>query len=108
MLNNVNSLSAEYTEDIIKNDGNDACFCSFFFIDNLAVALGFLTLRDKHNIRKLSKNIQFICTCCETGQETKSLFYLFLKFVQINYIFSNNARILSLSVRVDILVTCGN
>ena len=32
------SISADITEEAIKNDYNDACFCSF--LDNLAAVLG--------------------------------------------------------------------
>jgi hypothetical protein len=53
----------------------------------------FLTLQDKRNIRTLSLNIKFICTRCETGLKS-SLFCLFLKLVQINFIFTDNVRIL--------------
>jgi hypothetical protein len=53
----------------------------------------FLTLQDKHNIRTLSLNIKFICTRCETGLKS-SLFCLFIKIVQINFIFTDNVRIL--------------
>jgi len=28
-----------------------------------------LTLHDKHNIRTLSDNVNFICSCCQTGRE---------------------------------------
>ena len=49
---------------------------------------GLLTLQDKHNICTMSEDINLICTRCETGQKS-SLFYLFLKLVQIN-IFSKN------------------
>jgi hypothetical protein len=38
-------------------------------LDNLAVILGFLALKDKYNICTLSENKKFICTCCTTGQK---------------------------------------
>jgi len=41
-----------------------------FFLNNLTVVLGFLTLYDKHNIRTLSENIKLICVFCETGQKS--------------------------------------
>jgi hypothetical protein len=41
----------------------------------------------------LSLNIKFICTRCETGLKS-SLFCLFLKLVQINFIFTDNVRML--------------
>ena len=52
----------------------------------------------KYNIRTLSLNLKLICNCCETGRQKSwpkhSLFYLFLKLVQINFIFSDNVHIL--------------
>ena len=57
----------------------------------------FLTLQDKHKIRTLSLNIKFICTRCENRPEKLakgSLLCLFLKLVQINFIFTDNVRIL--------------
>ena len=54
------------------------------FSDNLALVLDLLTLKDKHNKHTLSVNIKLYCTLCETGQKS-SLFYLFLKLVQINF-----------------------
>ena len=53
-----------------------------FFLDNLAVVMGCLTLQDKYNISSLSKTIKFICTHCETGQKISqkySQLCLFLK-----------------------------
>ena len=70
---------------------NDACFCPFCL--NLTSFPTFLTLEDKHNIRTLSLNIKFICTRCETSLKS-SLFCLFLKLVQIKFIFTDNVRIL--------------
>ena len=65
------------------------------FSDNKAVVLRFLTMQDKYNISTLWESIKFICTRCETGNLTKdSRFILFLKLAQINYIFSDNVRIL--------------
>ena len=71
---------------------------SALFSDNLAAVLDILTLQqDKHNIRTLSVNIKFICTCHETGQKSlpetcarNLLSYLFLKLVRINFIFADN------------------
>jgi predicted RNA-binding protein (virulence factor B family) len=40
-----------------------------YILDNLEVVLGFLTLKDKHNICTLSENIIFMCTPCGTGQK---------------------------------------
>ena len=59
--------------------------------DILAVVLDFSTLQDKHGIRTLSVNMKIICFCGETSQ-TISHFYLFLRLVEINYIFTNNER----------------
>ena len=39
-------------------------------------------MQDKYNIQILSVNIKLICTRCERG--------MFLKLIQINYIFPNN------------------
>jgi hypothetical protein len=47
-------------------------------------------------LRTLSLNMKFICTRCETGLKI-SLFCLFLKLVQINFIFTDNVRILYMS-----------
>ena len=60
--------SADFTEDTIKNDKNDACFFSFMTI---RVSLGLLTYHDIYNIRILSENIYFISTRCETGKKTR-------------------------------------
>ena len=81
----------EYT---IKKDKDDVFLCPF--TDNLGDVFDFLTLLEKHNIRKLSVNIDCISTRCETGQKIwpRLAFYLLLKLVQINYKFSNNVRIL--------------
>jgi hypothetical protein len=56
---------------------------SIFFPDNESTVL------------ILSENILFICTRCERGQKS-SLEYLFLNIGQINLIFSDNLRILSI------------
>ena len=65
------------------------------FSGNLAVILDFLTLQDKHNIiytYTLSENIKLFCTHCKTGL----LLYLFLKLVQIKFIYTDNVHILSI------------
>ena len=62
----------------------------FFYVDKIAI---------KHycNIRTLSENIKFVSILCETEQKTRdSVFFLFLKLVQINYIFSDNVGLLSI------------
>jgi hypothetical protein len=62
-------------------------------------------MSDQHKIPTLSENVKFICTRCEPGQkssqkegQTRQTF-AFLKFVQINLIFSDNVHILSISKR---------
>ena len=58
---------------------------------NLAVAFGFFTLPDKHNI--LSEYITFICIRCEIKQKNSSkvsLFNLFQKLLQINVMLLDN------------------
>jgi hypothetical protein len=62
------------------------------FSDNLEVVLNFLILQDKHNISKLSLNIQII------------FFYMFRKLVQINFIFSDKVRILYIYIKVYIFI----
>jgi hypothetical protein len=51
------------------------------------------TLQNKNSIRTLSDDLKLICTCCETGQKSwpkSRLSYLFLKLVQIHFIFLDN------------------
>jgi hypothetical protein len=63
--------------------------------DELAVDL--LMLQDKHNMRTFSFNIKLILHSLRDMLEklaSGSLFYLFLKLVQINYKFSDNLRTL--------------
>jgi hypothetical protein len=55
--------------------------------------LSFSALHDKHNIHTLSENITFTLT-------KDSLFYLFLKPVQIIFIISGNVLIFSIYTRV--------
>ena len=66
------------------------------FSGKLAVVFDFFTLQDKHNIRTLSVNITFIWNRCETdGKARRRLaFSLFLKLVEINFIFVDNVCIL--------------
>ena len=55
-----------------------------------------LTLQDPHVIRTLSVNIKCSCTqyeICQKNSPKELPFYPFLKFVQINYIFSDNLLI---------------
>ena len=70
------------------------------FSGKVAVVLDFLTLQDKHNICTLSVNKTFIWNRCETGKKTRrtSFFFLFLKLVEINYIFVDNVCILSIYI----------
>ena len=97
-VRNDHSISADISEITIKKTIitrlvsaliRHICCCFRFFF----------TLQDKHNIRTLSENVKFICTRCEIGQKslTKACFSTAcLQFVQINLIFSDNVRILSI------------
>jgi len=87
-----NRIMADFTEDTNKKQREKNLF--LLFLDNMAVVLGFLTLIEKHNMHTLFENIKFICSRSETGLKS-SHFYLFLKLLQINFIFSNNVRISS-------------
>ena len=65
------------------------------FTDELAV--DFLMLQDKHNMRTFLFNIKLILHSLRDMLEklaSGSIFYLFLKLVQINYKFSDNLRTL--------------
>jgi hypothetical protein len=73
--------------------------CLFLlFIDNLAAVSGFSTFQDIHNryiVGKYQIHLHLL------GNRTEMLakgspFYLFLKLAQINFIFSDNVRILSI------------
>jgi hypothetical protein len=64
--------------------------------DNLAGVLEILILQDKHNIRTLSLNIKINLHSLRNRLQKLakySFFYLFLKLLQINYIFSDNVHI---------------
>jgi len=64
--------------------------------DNLAGILEILILQDKHNIRTLSLNIKINLHSLRNRLEKLAkylFFYLFLKLVQINYIFSDNVNV---------------
>ena len=99
------------------------------FLDNLAVVVGlsrqfgiccrafqtiwqllqvFLTQKDKHNIRPLSKNIKFICICCETGQQSspKALFFLPVSKAHTNklYIFQQCTYIVYIHMQLLIFI----
>ena len=64
--------------------------------DILAVALDFLILQDKHNTYSVVKYKITLYSLRNRLEQLAngSLIYLFLKLVQINYIFSDNERIL--------------
>jgi hypothetical protein len=71
----------------------------FLFLDIvfLAVALDFFMLHYKSNLRTVSLDIKINLYSLRNRLEKLakgSLFYLFLKLVQINFIFSDNVRIL--------------
>ena len=59
-------------------------------LSNLTVVLGFLTLQHKINLHSLRNRLEKLAKC--------SFFYLFLKLLQINFIFSDNVRILHIYV----------
>ena len=65
-IRNINSayklIRADFTEDKIKNDKNDACLISFLTI------LGLLTLHDRYNICILLENKWCISSRCGTVQ----------------------------------------
>ena len=70
-IRNGNSISADFTEDIIENYYNDtvsAISDKLSFI--LDILLDFLTLQDKHNTRILSINIKLIYTHRESDQKS--------------------------------------
>jgi len=78
-------LSAEVIEDILENNYNDTCFCSFS--KHLAIFGEFLKLYNTSIICMLS-------LVNRKGKITKDLlFYLFLKLVRMNLMFSNNEHI---------------
>jgi hypothetical protein len=61
------------------------------------LAMDFLMLQDKHNMRTFLFNIKLILHSLRDMLEklaSGSIFYLFLKLVQINYKFSDNLRTL--------------
>ena len=72
---NGNSISADVTDNTIENNENDARFSQFQTIWRCYTYIVVLW----NSLENLTKGL---------------LFYLFLKLVQINYIFSNNVRIL--------------
>ena len=80
---NSHCISVYITDDAIENDQNTVCFNYFKTIQHLFWTL---ILQEKYNIRTLWFYIKLICTCFETGQKT----LLFLKQVQISFIFSDN------------------
>jgi hypothetical protein len=84
---NGNSISGDITDDTVEKRLEQHLFQ--LFLDNLAVVLDFMILQDIHNICTFSLNIKLICTHCES-----SLFCLFLKLIQLNYIFSDDVHIL--------------
>ena len=75
-------------------------FLLFRNIFLLPISLAFLTLQDKLNTGTLKVKIKFILhKIYEQARKVdkKSLiFYLFLKLVQINYIFSDNVHVLNI------------
>jgi hypothetical protein len=78
----------------------DACFCPFCL--NLTSFPTFLTLQDKHNIRTLVVKYKINLYSLRNRPEklvVGSLFCLFLKLVQINFIFTDNVRILYIYLR---------
>jgi hypothetical protein len=96
---NGNSISVDFTEYSIKNDENDACFCSFLTIWQLSWTFYF-TLQYKHNIRTLSVNIKLTNLLSLSPRNRSEKFakeyflYLFLTLIQINIIFCDDVCIL--------------
>ena len=71
------------------------------FSENFTGVLDFLIVQDDQNIRKLSLKIKINLQALRNRLEkltNDSLFYLFLKLVQINFIFAENVRILYTSL----------
>ena len=73
------------------------------FSDNLAVVFDFLTVHEKLSICTLQVNIKIICSHCETGNRLNNLtrgshFFMFLKLIQINFVFSDNVLIISMQI----------
>ena len=71
------------------------------FSENFTGVLDFLIVQDDQNIRKLSLKIKINLHALRNRLEkltNDSLFYLFLKLVQINFIFAENVRILYTSL----------
>ena len=90
-VNNGSCISMDVIEDTIVNEWN--YFVLLLFLVNLTVSFDCLTLQDKDNIHIVGKYKKGkICTRCKIGQHLA--FYMFLKFVQINYIFSDNVCII--------------
>jgi len=77
---NGNSISSDVTDDTIETIRT---ILGSNIFRQFAGVLDFFLLQDKNNIRTLPLNIKLICTRYDTG----SLFYLFLRLVQINFIF---------------------
>ena len=71
------------------------------FSENFTGVLDFLIVQDDQNIRNLSLKIKINLQALRNRLEkltNDSLFYLFLKLVQINFIFAENVRILYTSL----------
>ena len=86
---NGNSIRADFTENIIENDYNDACFS--YFQTKWQLFWTFLHCR----INTICRQILLYSLLNRPEKfEKGSLYNLFLKIVKINYIFSDNVRIL--------------
>lgn len=72
-----NSTDADVIEDNIDNNGNNYTWSS------LKIMLTFFIFQNKHNLGILSGKIKFIFTLFDTCQKM----LVFLKFVEINYIY---------------------
>jgi len=89
-VTNGNSIRADVTDDANENHWNDACVIYFQTIWQLFWVFWYFRINttcvhkiNLHSPRKMLEKL---------GKG--SLFYLLLKLVQINYIFSDNVRIL--------------
>ena len=87
---NGNSTSSDITDDTIENDLNDSCFnyfltiwrCfGFFFIAGQTQYM-YIVFKNKINLHSLQNRLEKLANGLP--------FYLFLKLVQIKYIFSDN------------------
>jgi len=87
-----NTTSNSINADLTVNTNSYRLERCLFLLFSYHLSVVFVTLQDKHNTSRMSVNIKPIFTRQEGN--LAFLFYLSLKLVQINYIFSDNVRIL--------------